>query len=167
MVKNNNSVIVLAALCCAVIFYARLLPLKESKPYRSLLPIEMADFLEGTVASNPVKLSSGRFYAMDFSVETASCRIRKASASSAAQGLIPVYMPSSIVESLYQGKIYTQGILVEKGERQGLFGSWDKKRQVFLVKEAVYKSYSHSPQGILCHFRAVCRLVFKSLYRER
>ena len=159
MVKNNC--IILSALCCAVIFYGRFLPLKAAKPYRSLLPLNSVSSLDGSVASNPTKLSSGRFYAVDFAVNTVAGTVGSSSVKAAAYGSVPVYIPTSIVESLYPGRLYTQGILVEKGERMEFFGSWNEKKKLFIVEKATYKQYSYSFWGSLCHFRALCRLSFK------
>lgn len=161
-----KSPFLLAALVCAIFFYTGLVPVRQKNLYASPVPIESVIWISGAVSSNPLKSSSGKTY-------TAKIRLREVKSSgenmmikSRASGDVTVRLPSSIVESVYPGKLYSiskGSVLVEEGEILSCGGRWSESQGAFVVDSIVHEGHGGGFWGELMHFRAMCRLVFKRL----
>ncbi|MGI5172319.1 ComEC/Rec2 family competence protein [Treponema sp. OMZ 840] len=105
-----------AALILALLLYTGIVKPVNPFVFRSLFDVHSLTAVEGFVASNPVKTSSGRFYSMLFNTET----VQSASGRAEAQGRIKLLIPAETVEALYPGKLFSlsrNAVPVEEGAR--------------------------------------------------
>ena len=158
--------IVVSALITAILIYTGLIPVRETNPFKSAVPIEKINAVSGRISSNPSRSGSGRFYTARIRVSTVKSREGQIEFSSKAAGELNVRIPSAVVESIYPGRLYSlnrDSVLIENGEIVTLHGSWSEKFGAFYADFVDYGGYEHSFFGIISHFRAMCRLIFKRL----
>ncbi|HAK69324.1 MAG TPA: hypothetical protein DCM57_06650 [Treponema sp.] len=156
---------VAAAVLCSVLFYTKLIPLKNDSPYFAAIPIEDVFAISGTVDSNPVKSSSGTCYTVSLRLSSVSTE-KKEDCLSSAGGIISVRIPSSLVEAVYPGRLYSLGtgaLLVEAGEKIYCTGKWSRKYNAFIAETALYRGHTPGFFGSISHIRAKSRLIFKRL----
>lgn len=166
--KANH--VFLSALICAVLFYSGIIKIKDRNSFSCLFPSDEIKGMEGKIASNPVKSSSGKnIYSADFYVYNAySNGIKDGKASCA--GNVKILIPAEMVESIYPGKIYTllksdsKGLLFETGAHFFLSVEYIKgETEFFKVNDA---RMLETDKGFFSSFyllRARCRLAFKRL----
>lgn len=157
-----------AALVCSILFYSGAVKVKERKPFLCLIPSENISSLNGKIASNPVKTSSGNMYSATFSVEEAiSLRGEKSS----SKGNVHLLIPDVLVEACYPGKLYTSS---KKYGNVSLFeqGSYfelnviclDSSENLFKVTAGKEKKIENPVlKNKISRFRGICRLQFKRL----
>lgn len=159
----------LAAVICACLFYSGAVPVKNRKEFCCLFPLEQIASLEGTVASSPVKSSSGKgFYSADFAVRNA---VLKNGSETSCLGKVKILIPEEIAEKYFPGKIYSVSkkdndspVIFETGNRFLLdvdFKGGDFP--LFSVKNALSFGFGENFLGKLQRFRCLCRLQFKRL----
>ncbi|MBQ7158324.1 MAG: ComEC/Rec2 family competence protein [Treponema sp.] len=165
MVKLPNP-LVMAATLCAIAVYSGMVRVQSRTPFYSLFSEREIRLLTGTVSSNPTKTNAfSGSYRMDFSVESVTTAH---DARSSAAGIVSVYIPSDVVESLYPGKLYTpsrsqSGILIDTGSRLSLSVTNGIKPHEYLVNSVKSLGWGSGFYSRLCHFRALCRLQFRRL----
>ncbi len=157
----------IAALICAVLIYIPLFNFRPADNFICLLKRSEIDCISGTAVSNPVRSSfMGGTYRIVLECE----RAFSGTCSSACSGTITAYIPSSIVESLYPGKIYSlpadyKSHLISQGAKLTL--NINRKKQfpdnVFLVTSAECEGFEGGLTGKILKVRALSRLNFKRL----
>ena len=158
--------LVLAAFVCAFFVYSGKVRIHSHAPFQVLFKDREIRRLVGTVASSPVKTNAFRgAYRMDFYADEAT---DFNGASSSANGIVSVYIPSDIVESLYPGKLYTSsrtsgGILIDTGCRLFLSVTPAHYPGEFLVNSVKAGGWEKDLRGRLYYFRSLCRLQFRRL----
>lgn len=162
----------LAALLCALLIYTGIIPVRERNPFCSPVPLNEIDSICGTVCTNPSRNSTGKFYYVKLDVESLKAGQliengkKDITLHFETSGKISLMIPSSEVESLYPGKLYSlagKKNLVEQGEKIFCKGKWNNKTGSFCVSSIEYMGGESSLKGNIMHFRAICRLVFKRL----
>ena len=158
--------IVLAAAICAAFVYSGKVVVQSRSPFRTLFPENEICRLTGTVASNPTKTNAfDGAYRMDFRAEENATR---QGASGAADGIVSVYVPAGIVESLFPGRLYTDasvhgGMLIDTGVRLTLSVTPARNAHEFLAGSVHAHGWGEGRLARLRHFRALCRLQFRRL----
>lgn len=125
MVKVKNAKIksklfhplVLASIFIAVIFYSKIIPLKNRNAYFSLLEFSNLTEISGCVVSNPVKTSKGKYYRLKIRLSEAK---DKNGVKASANGIIQILVPTAQIEAHFPGKLFTaikdnKYILCEQG----------------------------------------------------
>ena len=178
MVKrySNNSVF-LATLICIILFYSRIITLKDRNNFYSAISNEKINILNGQLISSPSKTSDGNYYCSKMSVFNCAgslcetCGIINAS----AHGNIKVYIPSNFVEAFFPGKLYSDArksknneedyvqTIYEAGGNYLLQGNMSADGQKFYVTRCIDSSFPNTIYGKFDYFRALCRLQFKRL----
>ena len=156
----------IAAVIVAVLLYGGIVPLRPQRPYCSLIPIEDAFVMNGSIGANPSKFSSGKYYSSTLNVNNVSSVKNSSLVSSDASGVVKLWIPSDIVEAVYPGKLYSlsgKTALIEKGERISCHGYWNSSYECFVVSSLDYMGHGTGFWGTVEHFRAMCRLIFKRL----
>lgn len=154
-----------AALFCAVLIYSLPNSCFVRKNNFNCL-VENPTLLRGKIASNPVKTSKGSYYSADFFVVEAVST--SSNIKSACKGNVKILIPSSIVEQLYPGKLFSlsnsKGVLVEKNQWLLIKGSFSDDKGVYIVSYA--EEISPKKTSIfdsLYKIRALYRLSLKRL----
>lgn len=95
---------------------------------QSVIPKSKIDCVSGVICSSPAKISSGKYYSANMKVCSVSSGKKDAqNLWGSATGIINVYIPSEIVESLFPGKLYSkskQNEIIESGTRLDLYGNF-------------------------------------------
>ena len=112
--------------------------------------------------STPVKISSGKYYSANLSVN----KLYSKTSNSSAFGTIKVYIPTEMVESYFPGKLFSLAknkgaFIYEAGASYTFQGKFSKDG--FYVKECSSCSWPTNLFGKIDYFRALCRLHFKRL----
>ena len=105
-----------AALILALLLYTGIVKRADPFVFRSALDVRSLTSITGTVASNPAKSASGRFYSMLFNAES----VESAAGKAEAAGRIRMLIPAETVEALYPGKLFSltgEAVPVEEGAR--------------------------------------------------
>lgn len=105
-----------AALILALLLYTGLVKRADPFVFRSAFEVRNLTSIKGTVASNPAKTASGRFYTMLFNAEF----VESAAGTAEAAGRIRMLIPAETVEALYPGKLFSltgEAVPVEEGAR--------------------------------------------------
>ena len=172
MVIRCKSPVVPAALVCAAVIYLPLLSGGRFKTrgaaFDSLIPASRLTALSGVVASEPVKTAAfGGTYRAAFVAEGAEGADGE---RSAAFGSIPLYLPQSVVEAHYPGRLHSRAadgsaVLAERGERLFVRGRLASVggSTAFVATSARSGGFGGSLVGRLLRFRACSRLGFKRL----
>ena len=151
-----------AALTVAFVLYSGLFGFsavrsrRQNYSFYSLLPADKVTELSGTVFSNPIKTSSGRFYSVVLNAESASSAHIKSSAS----GQTLVFLPAADVEALYPGKLFSKAhsaVFAEQGAR--LTCSVRYANAFFIAEKTVFNGWKNR----ISRFRALCRLNLKRI----
>lgn len=161
-----KSPFLLAAVMCAIVFYTGLVPVKDKNQYKISSDIENVSWISGKICANPSKSGTGKTYSSKISLEKVKISSGNMDAQTVASGELSIVLPSSLVESLYPGKLYSlskDSVLIEKGERISCSGKWSEKTKSFFVDKIKYEGYGQDFFGKIAHFRAICRLIFKRL----
>ncbi len=157
----------IAAAALAVLYYGGMMPCSRAKPCRSLLPLEAADSVCGTISSNPVKTASGHSYVSQLRLSSVEGQAAGACIRSQAEGCISVLLPVRFVESRYPGRIAArtgaQGLCCEAGARLCCSGRWEPESGLFLVSTVSDGSFPAGIAGTIARFRAACRIAFRRL----
>lgn len=156
----------IAACLVAVLVYTNAVPVRERHPYRSLLPLEAAVSLEGTVRSNPVVCASGKSYSVVLAVDSVETQIQGSCASGSATGRVLCIIPAVFVESLYPGKLYSssgKACIVESGSRLSVTGTYSRQQGAFVAEAAFFKGFGSGFRSAFLQLRATMRLAFKRL----
>ncbi|MBQ2528770.1 MAG: ComEC/Rec2 family competence protein, partial [Treponema sp.] len=122
--------------------------------------------ISGSVSLNPSKSGSGKTYSTEIALSSVGMVSGGAEFRSEASGKIKVMIPSSIVEAVYPGKLHSvssSAVLIENGEKISCTGVWSDSIGAFMAESVTYEGYDDSFWGVISHFRAVCRLMFKRL----
>ncbi len=174
MVKCNNQLFfspsVVAAITVAVLVYSGFVPIVNRNVFNSIIQDESIIQLEGRVVSNPTKTASGNYYSVSVDVAWVKSNL----ASSIAQGHIQLLVPSTIVEALYPGKLYSKlhskaGLstpIVEKGLLFNSSVTYLKTEKESSNQMPLYIANTMSSNGwdsALSKIRALSRLDFKRL----
>ena len=97
--------LVLPAVILGVFFYSGVLRVNFEKPCRALFPNQKISALSGTVVSNPARVSG---YKNSYRVKVRLDSVRtKEGALSQADGVVEVFVPSSLYEIYSPGKLYS------------------------------------------------------------
>ncbi len=96
--------LVLASIFVAFILYSGIIPVKNVNSYFSLLEFRNLTEISGTVVSNPVKTSKGKYYRLKIRLSEAK---DKKGASANAGGIIQVLVPTAQIEAHFPGKLFT------------------------------------------------------------
>lgn len=177
MVKAWKNPVFMSALILCVLFYSKVLPVKEKNPFSSPLPAEKIIFLSGKVSSNPVKSD---FFGGTYKISLDVFNARSKDSSGRAAGKATVFIPKEIVEAIYPGKLYTSAKdsdfpLVENGAEISCQVKYVSKKNLdnaFLassVKEIEDKNFLSLLDFLkskIVKFRSLCRLQFKRLMYE-
>ena len=105
-----------AAVILALLLYTGIVKRADPFVFRSALDVRSLTSITGTVASNPAKSASGRFYSMLFNAES----VESAAGKAEAAGRIRMLIPAETVEALYPGKLFSltgEAVPVEEGAR--------------------------------------------------
>ncbi len=158
--------VVLSSLICGFLIFSGLIKVKTSNPYKSAIAVEQINTVYGTICSNPVKISSGKFYMIDLDIDKVEKSRENSKIEAEGSGIIKVLLPSEIVESVYPGKLYSltgKKILAEKGENIICQGNWSKNYMAFIAQDIKALGHQQGIIGQIVHLRAICRLIFKRL----
>lgn len=169
---------VLAAVTVAVLLYSGLIKPANRNAFNSLLLPQDVVQVDGILASNPVKTSSGRFY----SVLIQTQKVLSPTLTSSAHGQVQLLVPAAMVEALYPGKLYTSASknlfestkipLIEQGAHimaylRFLPPNTDEENKIFQKNSYplfIVESIEHIGwQSLLAQTRAVFRLEFKRM----
>ena len=149
----------LSAIICLLIFYSGIFSIPERNIPRSLIPSKDFTEISGTILSSPAKISSGKYYSADFSLNEVK---DKRDFFSTASGRLKVYIPAELAESFSPGKLSSgNSYLFESGGKYRFTGSNTDKG--FYVSECKSSYWPETPSGKLNHFRSLWRLHFKRL----
>lgn len=169
MVKKNIDFIFLSSVILAVCVYAKIIPLPQNSKIESLFCPDEITVLEGTIVSNPVKVSDKYYSAL---LKTKSCKNLKNSFSS-CKGLQTVFIPASLIEAHYPGKLFSKAeninsniLPVEKGIQFSAVvkNSASKTGSSFFIVEKINSSYFEKTFfSKIKKSRALCRIQFKRL----
>lgn len=154
----------ISAVAIAVLFYCDFLHVENRGQVVSLNSRNEITSISGSVVSNPSITSSGKFYKVDLSLLETFGVSSWGSLVSSSSGIVTCLVPTSIIEALYPGRLYSDYggyILAEVGEKLRLTGSF--KNDFFLCSSAEYLGWDEFLWGNILHFRAKCRLKFKRL----
>ena len=167
--KRFSHPLVLSAFLVAFFLYSGFIPLRKEKPYFSLLPKEGLVEVKGSISSNPVKSSKGKWYFLNVSLKEASGKLKDCKTTfiqSQAKGNISLLVPADFVESLYPGKLYSrsaESCLLETGESFIFQGSYSPKADAFIANKIIPLKAEKNFLYKISHFRSWCRLIFKRL----
>ena len=161
-IKYFTKPVFLASLICIFFFYSGLFRIPQKRTLNSLLKNSQVTSLSGSMQSTPVKISSGKYYSANLSVN----KLYSKTSNSSAFGTIKVYIPTEMVESYFPGKLFSlaknKGALsYEAGASYTFQGKFSKDG--FYVKECSSCSWPTNLFGKIDYFRALCRLHFKRL----
>ncbi|MGN0740127.1 MAG: ComEC/Rec2 family competence protein [Treponema sp.] len=169
MVKKKVDFIFLSSVILAVCVYAKIIPLPQNNKIDSLFYADEIAALDGTIVSNPVKISDRYYSAL---LKTKSCRNLKNSLSS-CNGLQTVFIPSSLIEAHYPGKLFSKAenlnakiLPVEKGicfSASGKNSSSKTGSKVFIVEKINSSYFEKTFFSRIKKSRALCRIQFKRL----
>lgn len=164
VVKNP---IIYSCLICAVLFYSGIIKISEKSSFHSLVPESKIVSVSGEIAGSPVKLSSNDLYSVRLKAESV---ISSDGIKSSAEGIAQVFLPSSIVEALYPGKLFstsknTGNFICEPGNVVELNGKFSSKKNnsIFYCSNGKALYWNSSPKGKMNYGRAVCRLQLKRM----
>lgn len=183
MVKFWENPVFASALILCVLLYSKILPVKDRNPFASPLPSEKIEFLSGKVSSNPVKSS---FFGGTYKITLDVFEAKSENSRGNACGNVTVFVPASIVESLYPGKLYTSAKgsnfpLIENGALVSCKVKYQNKKNLknaFLAEEVFSLNSVSSVRSVrnsnqkkviiflkskIIKFRSLCRLQFKRL----
>lgn len=159
----------IAVIICCCIFYSGRFKIPSRIPYRTLIKSNDITQISGKIISSPVKLSNQKYYSCKVSIfQTASDCFKnsKQTLISSASGIVTVFIPSELVESLFPGKLYSTAqqngaFLYEAGCIFVMNGKF--KRNVFYVNNTLFHGYEKSIFGKIDNFRSLCRLQFRRI----
>ena len=169
MVKRySNSSVFIAAFICIILFYSGLIKVGDRNSFYSLISVSTINRLQGQLVSSPMKTSDGKYY---------SAKIRASAAGSddgkkaSARGDVLVYVPATLIEALFPGKLYSaaikqgsgKGHLWEAGGLYSVNGRFSKDGTKFYITKCSWSDFPKTIYGRLDYFRALCRLQFKRL----
>ena len=161
-----KSPFLISALACAFFLYAFTLPSMSGKRPEIPASMDCLKSISGSVSLNPSKSGSGKTYSTEIALSSVGMVSGGAEFRSEASGKIKVMIPSSIVEAVYPGKLHSvssSAVLIENGEKISCTGVWSDSIGAFMAESVTYEGYDDSFWGVISHFRAVCRLMFKRL----
>ena len=153
---------IIPAISCGIVLFSLTLFLYSGQEFRSLIQDGNVRWVQGRVASNPVKTTGSSYKVV---METFSCS--DGDFQSSCRGKITAFIPAGIVEAYYPGKLYSAAgtdaddttlPLIEigmDGQFSGRFG-----KSGFFTVDAVEGLGWKNP---LEHFRGFCRLQLKRL----
>ncbi|MFI3256749.1 MAG: ComEC/Rec2 family competence protein [Spirochaetales bacterium] len=98
------SPVVCAGITVALLLYSGTITPVNPHAFYSLISPEKITCISGSVTSNPIKTSSGRFYSIFFDTD----KVLSHNTASSAQGRVQLLIATEIVEALYPGKLYTK-----------------------------------------------------------
>lgn len=161
-IKYFTKPVFLASLICIFFFYSGLFRIPQKRTLNSLLKNSQVTSLSGSMQSTPVKISSGKYYSANLSVN----KLYSKTSNSSAFGTIKVYIPTEMVESYFPGKLFSLAknkgaFIYEAGASYTFHGKFSKDG--FYVKECSSCSWPTNLFGKIDYFRALCRLHFKRL----
>lgn len=161
-IKYFTKPVFLASLICIFFFYSGLFRIPQKRTLNSLLKNSQVTSLSGSMQSTPVKISSGKYYSANLSVN----KLYSQTSNSSAFGTIKVYIPTEMVESYFPGKLFSLAknkgaFIYEAGASYTFQGKFSKDG--FYVKECSSCSWPTNLFGKIDYFRALCRLHFKRL----
>ena len=163
-IKFNVKPVCLSALICSIIFYSGFFVIPEKNGIQSLIKKDQINEISGKILSSPAKLSNGRSYSLNFSLESVADSSRL---TSSASGRIKIFIPSQLVEAYFPGKLFSQSqsksksLLFETGAVCNFKGKMTS--QGFYVQSCQQVYWSKNITGKIAYFRALCRLHFKRL----
>ena len=169
-IKLNVKPVCLSALICAFIFYSGLFQIPQKGRFQALFEENQICEISGKILSSPARLSNGSYYASFFSITSVST---SKSFSSSANGRIKIFIPSSLTEAYFPGKLFSLSkinslnkrnsgtLLFETGAECNFTGKLS--RQGFYVQDCKQVLWPHSLSGKAAYLRALCRLHFKRL----
>ena len=99
----NFSPSVIAAMTLVILVYCTNLPVRKND-FTSLIELEDVVEISGQVTSNPSKTQSGKYYSVSVKIASTASRTE----SSSAAGTIQLLIPTSIVEAMYPGKLFSK-----------------------------------------------------------
>lgn len=154
-----------AALICAVLIYSGAVVPFSRLEFNCL--VQNPVYLCGRISSNPVKTSGGKYYTASISVVEAGSE--NPEIKSSCSGNVKALIPSSLVESLYPGRLYSsgkgKGVLIEKNEALLLHGKFSESGEIFIVSSVNETSLSNGSSfgNWFYRKRALYRLALKRL----
>lgn len=171
MVKNKKTKfklfhpLVLASIFVAFIFYSGIIPIKNVNSYFSLLYFGNLAEISGTVVSNPVKTSKGKYYRLKVRLSEAK---DKNEVSANATGIIQVLVPSAQIEAHFPGKLFTavkenQYVLCEQGSILRAKGKVLDKNLFIAENVENIKSCKENLFHKFLKIRALLRIQFRRL----
>lgn len=155
--------VLLSTLICILLFYSKIIPVKEYAKYYSLIPQDSVSILNCQLINSPVRNSKGNFY-------IGKCKIfevkSESKLTSSAKGFVNLYIPAELAEAYYPGKLYStvknNNIpLFEAGGRYLVKGNYSNNN--FYVSNCLNSFWDNTFFGKIDYFRALCRLQFKRL----
>lgn len=162
VVKYSSKPVFIATLICIFVFYSGLFKIPERYHFNTLCNSQEITFVAGNILSSPVKNQTGKTYSALFEVTRVKS---KSGIISDATGRITVYIPSSLVEAYFPGKLYSSAkkgaYLYEAGGYYEFYGSFSDNG--FMAKECKTQLWPENTYGKIDKFRALCRLQFKRL----
>lgn len=156
---------ILASILTSCLLYSGFLKPEDSCTLKSMVLPEDAVCLSGMVSSNPSRTSSGKYYSMALNARKAVSGKRKGFVSS-AEGTVQLLVPSSQVEALYPGKLYSssgqKGTVYEKGliiecSVSHIGGN------LYISENGINAGPENSFVYRLYEIRSRCRILFKRL----
>lgn len=124
MVKANKKIkskllhpLFLTSVFAAVVFYSGIIPVRKANLYKSLVELKNLQEISGTVVSNPVKTSKGKYYRLKMKISSAK---DKNGMNATASGTLQILVPSVQAEAHFPGKLFTalksnEYVLCEQG----------------------------------------------------
>ena len=161
--KTVQNPLVLAAGICAVLIYSGIVPVKNRTPFCCCLPLESVVMMSGKIISNPVKTGKSGAYRALFKPQYA---VSSSGMNSTCSGSLVVMIDGSMAESFSPGKLYSDcrkngSLICETGANMTLAGTG--RNGVFFADSGKMKNWDDSLNGMIAHFRALCRIQFRRL----
>ncbi|MBR1638721.1 MAG: ComEC/Rec2 family competence protein [Treponema sp.] len=175
----------IAVIICVFVFYSGIFPLFTNlsnfgkSPVFFLFKKESISAVSGKIMSSPVKVSSGRYYSCNFSL---SASADDCGAWADAGGTLTLMIPSSLVEALYPGGLFSgssgsamppasakgfprSSFIFESGLCASFTGRLGRSGAdcIFYAAECLQACWPETLWGTCMRFRALCRLYFKRM----
>ncbi len=165
---EHTNPFLLSALICAVAIYCSFVPVRDSKAYASLVPLQTVHSIDCQLCSSPSKSADlpGAAYRCNAKLFRSFGNYQAGSIASDSAGQLVLSLPSRLVESFYPGRLYSAtsgGFLMESGACFHFTGCWNETRGVFEVSGAQDLGWGKGKMASFQRHRAVARLLFKRL----
>lgn len=172
MVKLNFNPILISAGIFAFLIYFNIIPMHKNFCKESFVPSMQISYVEGIVASNPIKISE-KYYSLLLNLKSVSSKKIK----STAKGNVTIFVPSQVIEAFYPNKLFSknrniinnllpieQGINICAHVKPVLSKTSENNcAEIYIVNEIKKTYFNNSFYSKIQKIRGLCRIQFKRL----